>query len=192
MTQTAPAGRRGLFWLVLGLAAGWLALDQLSKAWAERALDGRDPVQLVGELLQLRLTYNSGAAFSLATGATGVLTVLALSVVAFIVWQSRRLGSTGWAVALGLLLGGASGNLTDRLFRPPSPGQGHVVDFFQLPNFPIFNVADIGISSAAVLIGLMALRGISPDGSRAGDEDADPDPPAAAGSASDARGTPDE
>lgn len=167
-----PRSRPRLFWTVLVVAAAWICLDQLTKAWAERELPGRGGVPLVGELLQLRLTYNSGAAFSMATGATWVLSLLAGGVVLFIVWQASRLGSRGWAWALALLLGGAAGNLSDRLFRPPSPGQGHVVDFLQLPNFPIFNVADIGITSAAVLIGILALRGISPDGSRAGANDA--------------------
>lgn len=161
-----PPPRRRLLWLVLAVAALWVTLDQVTKAWAERALPDRPPVQVVGDLLQLRLTYNSGAAFSMATGATGLLTVLACTVVVVIIWQASRLGSRGWAWALGLLLGGAVGNLVDRVFRPPSVGQGHVVDFFQLPNFPIFNVADIGITSAAVLIAVLALRGVSPDGSR--------------------------
>lgn len=162
---------RRLFWAVLLIAGTWVALDQLTKFWAEAALADGAPRPFIGELLQLHLTYNSGAAFSLATGATGVLTIIASSVVIFIIWQSRRLGSRGWTWALGLLLGGASGNLIDRLFRPPSVGQGHVVDFLQLPNFPIFNVADIGVSSAAVLIVILALRGISPDGSRLSADD---------------------
>ncbi len=163
-----PRPQRRLLWLVLAVAALWVILDQVTKAWAERALPDRPPVEVVGDLLQLRLTYNSGAAFSMATGATGLLTVLACTVVVVIIWQASRLGSRAWAWALGLLLGGATGNLIDRVFRPPSVGQGHVVDFFQLPNFPIFNVADIGISSAAVLIAGLALHGIGPDGSRSG------------------------
>lgn len=163
---TPPRARPRLFWLVLGLAAVWVLVDQLTKAWAEAALAGRDPVPVLGELVQLRLVYNPGAAFSLATGATGLLTVLAGAVVVLIVWNARRLGSTAWAWALGLLLGGSSGNLYDRLFRPPGPGAGHVVDFLALPNFPVFNVADIGITAAACLIALLALRGVGLDGVR--------------------------
>jgi signal peptidase II len=165
-----PTGRPRLFWLVIGVAAVWIALDQVTKAVAEQSLTRGDPVPVLGELLQLRLIYNSGAAFSLATGATGLLTILAVSVVAYIIWSARKLGSKGWAWGLGLLLGGAAGNLTDRLLRDPGFGKGHVVDFIALPNFPVFNVADIGITSAAILIGYHALRGINPDGTRAGDQ----------------------
>ncbi|WP_153392527.1 signal peptidase II [Ornithinicoccus halotolerans] len=167
-TEATTRPRRGLFWAVLALAAVWVGLDQLVKAWAEATLTPGEPVPVVGELFQLRLVYNPGAAFSMATNATALLTVLATAVSAYIVWSARRLGSRGWALGLGLLLGGAVGNLVDRLVRAPGPGRGHVVDLFALPNFPVFNVADIGISCAAVVIALLALRGISPDGTRAG------------------------
>ena len=143
--------------------------DQLTKAWVSANLESGQPRQLVGTVLQLNLTRNSGAAFSIATGATLVLTVIASAVVVFIVITARRLGSRGWAAALGLLLGGSLGNLTDRMFRAPGPGRGHVVDFLQLPNFPVFNIADSAIVSAAVLIALLAFRGISLDGTRAVD-----------------------
>lgn len=166
LTQAPP--RRTA--VVLVLAALWLALDQATKWWAEATLTRGEPIPLVGELLQLHLTYNSGAAFSLGTGMTGVLTVVATLVVAVIVWQAFRTRSLPWALTLGLLLGGATGNLVDRYLRPPGVGTGHVVDFLRLPNFPIFNVADIGITTAAVLIVLLALRGISPDGSVAAPE----------------------
>lgn len=155
--------------VLLSLAAGWLALDQLTKWWAETALTRGETRPFVGELLQLHLTYNSGAAFSLGTGMTGVLTALASIVVVVLIWQAFRTRSLPWAITLGLLLGGAAGNLVDRYFRPPSVGLGHVVDFFRLPNFPVFNVADIGISVAAVLIVVLALRGHHPDGTRDGD-----------------------
>lgn len=167
-----PALQRRCFLVTLTLGSVWVVVDQLTKIWAERTLAGRDPISVVGELLQLRLLYNPGAAFSMGTDSTWVFTVLASVVVVAIVWQARRLGSLAWAVALGLLLGGAAGNLVDRLVREPGPGRGHVVDFLALPNFPVFNVADIGITCAAVLIILLALRGTSPDGSRDGDPDA--------------------
>lgn len=169
-STTVRPHRRSLFWLVLAIAAGWVTADQITKNLAETHLSDGSTVPLVGELLQLHLTYNPGAAFSMGTGSTGLLTVLAVTVCGVIVWNARRLGSIGWALGLGLLLGGALGNLTDRLTREPGFGKGHVVDFLMLPNFPIFNVADIGISSAAVLIGILALRGINPDGTRASDE----------------------
>lgn len=144
--------------------------DQVTKAWATANLVSDQPRQLVGSLLQLNLTYNSGAAFSIGTGSTVVLTAIASSVVVFVLIMARRLGSMGWALALGLLLGGALGNLTDRMLRAPGPGRGQVVDFLQLPNFPVFNIADSAIVSAAVLIALLSFRGISVDGTRvAGD-----------------------
>jgi signal peptidase II len=141
--------------------------DQLTKAWVSANLQPDQPRELLGSVLQLNLTRNAGAAFSIGTGATWVLTSIASAVVVFIVITARRLGSRGWAAALGLLLGGSLGNLTDRMFRAPGPGRGHVVDFLQLPAWPIFNIADSAIVSAAVLIGLLAFRGISVDGTHA-------------------------
>jgi len=161
--------RRQLFvGLIIAAAVVYLA-DQLTKAWASANLDPDEPRELLGSVLQLNLTRNPGAAFSIGTGATWVLTVIASVVVVFILFTVRRLGSRGWALALGLLLGGSLGNLTDRMFRAPGPGRGHVVDFLQLPNFPVFNVGDSAIVTAAALIGLLAFRGINVDGTRAVD-----------------------
>ena len=163
-TPLTHAPRRAL--LIFSVAAGWLALDQATKWWAESALTRGESVPLVGELLQLHLTYNSGAAFSLGTSFTEVLTVVASVVVLAIIWQSLRTRSLPWALTLGPLLGGALGNLVDRYLRDPGVGRGHVVDFLMLPNFPVFNVADMGITVAAVLIVFLALRGYHPDGTR--------------------------
>lgn len=162
-------GRRGLFWVVLLIAAVWVGADQATKAWAESALSRGETRDFIPGVLEFTLVYNPGAAFSFATNATALLTVFAGGVVIFIVVMARRLRSIWWTVALGLLLGGATGNLIDRLFREPGPGRGHVVDFLRFPNFPfidfpVFNVADIGVTSAATLIVLLALIGISPDG----------------------------
>lgn len=144
--------------------------DQLSKAWAVNNLQSDQPRDLIGSVLRLNLTHNAGAAFSIGTGLTVVLTTIACAVVVFVAITARRLGSMGWALALGLLLGGSLGNVTDRMTRAPGPGRGHVVDFLQLPHYPIFNIADSAIVSAAVLIGVLAFRGISVDGTRvAGD-----------------------
>jgi signal peptidase II len=140
--------------------------DQLTKAWASANLQSDQPRSLIGSILQLNLTHNSGAAFSIGTGATWILTAIACSVVVYVVITARRLGSRGWALALGLLLAGSLGNLTDRMFRAPGPGRGQVVDFLQLPHYPIFNIADSAIVSAAVLIAVMAFRGVSIDGTR--------------------------
>ncbi|WP_238335710.1 signal peptidase II [Serinicoccus kebangsaanensis] len=156
--------------VVLVVALLWAGLDQATKAWAEAALTRGESVPLVGELLQLHLTYNSGAAFSLGTGWTGVVTAIATLVSLAIIGQSFRTRSLGWGLTLGLLLGGAVGNLVDRYVRPPSVGLGHVVDFLALPNFPVFNVADIGVTTAAGLIILLSLRGYHPDGTREGQE----------------------
>ena len=152
--------------MLIGAAATVYAADQLTKAWAVAALPQEQPRHLIGAALQLNLIRNPGAAFSIGTGYTWVLTLVACSVVAVIVATSRRLGSLGWAWALGLLLGGSVGNLTDRMVRPPGPGRGHVVDFLQLPHWPIFNVADVCINVAAGLIIVQALRGVSLDGTR--------------------------
>ena len=172
-TTSAPSSSRRPLFLALATAAVVVySADQLTKAWASANLESGQPRQLVGSLLQLNLTRNSGAAFSIATGATWVLTLIASSVVVFILFTARRLGSRGWAMALGLLLGGSLGNLTDRMLRSPGPGRGHVVDFLQLPHFPIFNIGDSAIVSAAVLIALLAVRGINVDGTRAADHTA--------------------
>lgn len=151
--------------LIVVVAVVWILLDQLTKIWAEQALPGQPPVSVVGELLQLRLVYNSGAAFSLGTGNTWVFTILATVVITVLLWTARTVGQRGWAVALALLIGGAGGNLVDRLARDPGFGRGHVVDFLALPNFPVFNVADIGITAAACSIAYLALRGVPIEGS---------------------------
>jgi signal peptidase II len=162
-----PAGRRRtLFTGLAGIAVVTYAADQLSKAWAVRTLTDEAPRSLLGSFLQLDIIRNPGAAFSLGTGSTWVLTVIAVVVLAVIVRTSRRLGSTGWTWALGLLLGGSLGNLTDRIIREPGLGQGHVVDFLNYNNWFIGNVADIAIVSAAALIGILAVTGRGVDGTR--------------------------
>lgn len=157
--------RRGLFVLLATVAVSVYLVDQLTKVWAVAALTQDQTVGLVGQVIRLRLIRNSGAAFSLGTGSTWLLTLLAAGILVVIVRTSRRIGSTGWAWALGLLLGGALGNLTDRLVREPGFGRGWVVDFIDYGWF-IGNVADIAIVSAAVLMGLLTLLGIQLDGAR--------------------------
>lgn len=163
-TRSTP--RRLLYFVLVSSAVLVYIADQLTKAWVSANLEPDQPRELLGSVLQLNLTRNPGAAFSILTGSTWILTAIACAVVVFIVITARRLGSGGWAMALGLLLGGSLGNLTDRMFRAPGPGRGHVVDYLQLPHFPIFNIADSAIVSAAVLIALLAFRGINVDGSR--------------------------
>ncbi len=143
-----------------------LVVDQVTKALAVDRLTGEPDVEVAGELLQLHLTYNPGAAFSLGTRFTVVLSILACVATVVVLWLSRRLQNKWWAVALGLMLAGIDGNLMDRLFRDPSPFRGHVVDFLMLPNWPVFNVADICINVGVAMILVQVLRGIAMDGTR--------------------------
>jgi signal peptidase II len=157
--------------LLGGIAALVLVADVLTKVVAVARLEGREPVELLGGAVYLVLVRNPGAAFSLATGYTWVLSLVAVAVVVVIVQISRRLRSTGWAVALGLVLGGALGNLADRIFRTPGPLRGHVVDVVSLlaPDgtvWPVFNLADSCIVSGGVLLVLLALTGRELDGTR--------------------------
>lgn len=142
------------------------AVDLATKILAIEKLTDRDDVQVIGDLLQLHLTSNAGAAFSTGTQFTVLLSCIALAALIIVLWLSRRLGSLLWAVALGFLLAGVAGNLTDRMFREPGPFRGHVIDFLMLPNWPVFNVADICINVAAGLILIQAFRGIRIDGTR--------------------------
>jgi signal peptidase II len=168
--------------VLIGVAAFALAADITSKAIVVARMPGHAPIRLIGSLLQLTYTRNAGAAFSIGGSMTIVFTAIALGVVIFIVRTARNLRSVGWAVALGLLLGGATGNLLDRIFRAPGPFQGHVVDWIELPHWPIFNLADSSIVCAGVLIVLLALRGIRLDGTRASNDLALPEPKAHDGS----------
>lgn len=150
------------------LAVATLALDQATKAWALATLEEGVRRPLLGDLLGLQLLFNPGAALGIATGTTWLLTVVAITVVVVIVRVSRRLGSRGWTVALGLLLGGALGNLVDRMIREPGVARGHVVDFIAYADWFVGNVADIAIVVAAGMLMLLSLLGIRLDGSREG------------------------
>lgn len=162
-----PSTSRVLVLWTVALAVFVLAADQLTKWWAESTLVANAPtIPVVGDLLGIRLIYNPGAALSIASGYTWILTIVVVVVVFFIVRAIGRIGSRGWAVALGLLLGGAVGNLVDRLVREPGFARGHVVDFIDYAGFFVGNVADIAVVSAAVLIALLSLRGIGLDGRR--------------------------
>ncbi len=159
------------------MALAAYAVDIVTKIIAVDRLDGRPDVQVFGELLQLNLVRNPGAAFSAGVGFTPIISVVAIVASLVVLWYARRLGSPVWAVALGFLMAGVTGNLTDRLLRDPSPFHGHVIDFLELPNWPVFNVADICINVAAGLVIIQALRGVRIDGSRdvRGVETDDPD-----------------
>ena len=153
--------------LLLAVAVFVIVADVISKAIAVAHIREYTDIHLIGNLLMLTLTRNGGAAFNLGgTGMTIVFTAIAASVVAYILRASRNLRSTGWAITLGLLLGGATGNLIDRIFRAPGFLRGDVIDWIELPHWPVFNVADSSIVCAGVLVVLLSLRGIRLDGTR--------------------------
>ncbi len=159
----APPGRRRLG-VLLAVAGAVAVADQVTKAMALSALEGGRVVPVIDGFLQLRLVWNPGAAFGIGSSLTVVLALIVVAVIIAILTMSRRLTSVPWAIALGGMLGGAVGNLVDRVFREPGPLRGHVVDFLELPNWPVFNVADASVVAGAVLIGLLSLRGVTYDG----------------------------
>ncbi|MGQ0480772.1 MAG: signal peptidase II [Pseudonocardia sp.] len=171
-----PRPRRVLLLAMVALNS-W-ALDLGTKIVAVRHLENRPPVTVFDGLLYVQLVRNAGAAFALATGMTWLLTLIAVGVVAAIFKVAGRLRSTGWAIALGLVLGGALGNLTDRLFRAPGPMVGRVVDFISVlePDglaWPVFNVADMAICVGGALLVVLALLGRELDGTRSRDDSHD-------------------
>jgi signal peptidase II len=186
----APGGARPKVAVLAAVAALVLGLDVLSKALVVTHLTEGEPVHLLGDIFEFTLLRNPGAAWNLGTGYTAVFTVLAVGVIAFVVRVARNLRSTGYAVAFGLLLGGASGNLGDRIFRAPGVFRGNVVDWIGVvPHYyPVFNIADSAICIAGATFVVLALLGIHMDGTR-GDKapaeserpgEASPDAPAAA------------
>ena len=157
-TDTAAPPKRRLP-LLLAIAAVILALDVISKVLAVKLLTPGQPVSIIGDTVTWTLVRNSGAAFSMATGYTWVLTLIALGVVFGIIWMGRRLVSPWWAIGLGMILGGALGNLVDRFFRSPGPLRGHVVDFLSIGWWPVFNVADPAVVGGAILLVVLSVFG---------------------------------
>ena len=159
----APAQRR--IGVLVAVAALVYAADVISKVIVVATLKENAPVRVIGSLLQLDYLRNPGAAFSLgADGYTVVFTLIAAAVIVAILRMARTLASRRWAVALGLLLGGALGNLTDRIVRSPGPLRGWVVDFIELPHWPVFNLADSAICCGGALMVLLTVMGLHPDG----------------------------
>ncbi len=154
----APAPRLRLR-LLLGVAAVVLALDIVTKVLAVKLLTPGQPVPIIGDTVTWTLVRNSGAAFSMATGYTWMLTLIATGVVVGIFWMGRRLVSPWWAIGLGMILGGATGNLVDRFFRSPGPLQGHVVDFLSVGWWPVFNLADPSVVGGAILLVTLSAMG---------------------------------
>ena len=161
MSSSTTAGRARLLGLAAVIVLAGLALDQVSKAWAIANLDVPRPI--IGELLQFRLLYNPGAAFSIGESVTWLYTAVAAAVSVGILLVLPRVRNLWWLVTLSVLLAGALGNLADRLFRPPSFGHGHVIDFIDYGPF-VGNVADIWIVGAAVVLVVLNLRGVPADG----------------------------
>ncbi len=169
--SASPAGtaaglprRRVAVLLIVALAV--LTLDIVSKVIVVATLSDRPPIRLLGGFLHLRVDRNPGAAFSFAPGLTIVFSLIAITVIVVILRSSRRIRSVPWAVTLGLLLGGATGNLVDRIFRHPGVFRGWVVDWIQIPHWPVFNLADSAIVCGGVLAVLLSIRGIRLDGER--------------------------
>ena len=156
-------------YLLFGVAASLIvAIDQLTKFWAEASLVGQGSISVIGELLQFRLAYNNAAAFSWGVGATWVLTTISLVASIALIALSPRIKTMTWALIGGMALGGAVGNLIDRAFKQPEFFNGHVVDFIQIPfNFPIFNLADTFLVTAVSLAILRTLLGDEIGGGRA-------------------------
>ncbi|GAA3743229.1 signal peptidase II [Salinactinospora qingdaonensis] len=217
MQQPSAASQPRRFVLLAVVASLVLVADFVTKEIALAAFSPYDPIELLGGLLKLTIVFNSGAAFSIGTGITWFFSLVMIIVIAVILRISRKLRSPAWTCALGLILGGAAGNLIDRiwraasrevssslvgpnatgtlaerLFTPSAPLQGHVVDWIQVPNFPVFNLADSGVVCGAILAVLLSFRGINLDGSRepaktndaAGGEEESASPNGSTGSAS--------
>ncbi|MDQ3627726.1 MAG: signal peptidase II [Actinomycetota bacterium] len=149
-----------------------LGCDLASKVWAVASLQGEAPVTVIPGVLDLTFLRNPGAAFGMGTGYTVVLSTVAVGIAVALAALAHRLRDRTWAVALGLLLAGALGNLTDRVFRQPGFMRGHVVDFLELPSWPVFNIADVAITTAAILVVVQSLRGVTLEGIRERDRTA--------------------
>jgi signal peptidase II len=165
-TLPTPPRRVGVLIAVAVLA---LALDAVTKVLVVANLEGKPAVTVLSGVLYFDVIRNSGAAFSMATSLTWVLSLVQLGVSVAIIWMSPRVRSIGWGIGLGLVLAGALGNLSDRIFRAPGPFRGHVVDFISAfrpygQGFAVFNLADSAITCGAILIVLMALLGKDFDG----------------------------
>jgi signal peptidase II len=158
-----PRGRRRIA-VLFTVAALAYALDLVSKLIVVAKLEHHAPIQIIGDWLRLEAIRNAGAAFGFGEAFTIIFTVIAAAVIVVIARLARKLYSLPWAIALGLLLGGALGNLTDRIFRSPGIFEGAVVDFIAPKHFAVFNLADSAIVCGGILIVLLSFRGLDPDG----------------------------
>ncbi|MGO1895167.1 MAG: signal peptidase II [Brachybacterium sp.] len=156
--------RRTVLSIIAAIGAVIAVADQITKNWAVASLPLLEPQPFIGEILQLTLLYNSGAAWGMGAEITPVVTCLQLAIVAgVIVFAVKAVRSPWYTVALGLIMGGALGNIHDRLLREPGPFRGAVVDFLELPNWPVFNIADMGVVGGAIMIVALGLFGVASD-----------------------------
>ncbi len=156
-SSRATSARR----LFIFIASITFTLDLATKNWAERFLQGSEPIKVIGDFLKLTYATNPGAAFSFFEDATLLLSALKLGVVGFIIFFIRQVTNKYWVAALALLLGGVLGNLYDRVLRPPGVWRGEVIDWIELPNWPVFNLADSAIVCAGIAMTVLALFNIS-------------------------------
>ncbi|GAB2510480.1 signal peptidase II [Nocardiopsis aegyptia] len=160
--DTGARPRRFVLLLLVALTA--ILVDLATKQWVLATFSEGESVDVIGSFLQFTLVFNTGAAFSLGTGYTWVFTIIASCVVLTIAYIGRRVRSVWWGVTLGLMMGGAAGNLVDRFFRDPAPFHGAVVDFIRLPNYPVFNIADSCVVVGAILVVVLTFKGLGMDG----------------------------
>ena len=175
LSQSASAGpegsgarrrlsRRTVLGSIAAIGAVIAVIDQITKNWAVDSLPLLEPQPFIGEILQLTLLYNSGAAWGMGAEITPVVTCLQLVIVAgVIVFAVKAVRSPWYTAALGLIMGGALGNIHDRLLREPGPFRGAVVDFLELPNWPVFNIADMAVVGGAIMIVALGLFGVASD-----------------------------
>ncbi|ARF72067.1 signal peptidase II [Kitasatospora albolonga] len=159
----AGTGKRKILVLV-GVAIVAYLLDLVSKLIVVAKLEHQPPIDIIGDWLQFRALRNPGAAFGFGEAFTVIFTIIAAGVIVVVIRLARKLYSLPWAIALGLLLGGALGNLTDRIFRAPGVFEGAVVDFIAPKHFAVFNLADSAIVCGGILIVILSFKGLDPDG----------------------------
>ncbi|MFG2756319.1 signal peptidase II [Streptomyces wuyuanensis] len=158
-----PRGERRIFALFAVAAVGYV-LDLASKMLVVAKLEHHEPIRVVGDWLRFEAVRNPGAAFGFGEAFTIIFTIIAAAVIVVIARLARKLYSLPWAIALGMLLGGALGNLTDRIFRAPGVFEGAVVDFIAPKHFAVFNLADSAIVCGGILIVILSFKGLDPDG----------------------------
>ncbi len=146
--------------LIFKIATIVVILDQLTKTLAVAFLENKPAIEVLGKWFGFSFGRNPGAAFSIGTSTTILFTIFATTISTLIIWKAREVANSPWAIVAGGFLGGALGNLIDRVFRAPEMFHGHVVDFIAFPNFPLFNIADSAVTLSAITAVLLSIRGI--------------------------------